>query len=137
MNNISNIVLTITLCSIISASVMAQTDSTHDIRHDYLEYLLKPNATSLMDQFQHTAVSLFLNGTKPSIEIMKNKSQALVGVCLKSDRHLFPENRDIEFNLYSMRYKDFRDYTGKGHDGFANFYVKSNNDQEKKLVERQ
>ena len=110
-----------------------------DIENEYLvKFLIKQDSTKIV-KFRNFAIDLFLNGTKVSDSILNNKSENFVGVCLINEIDSL-KNKNIEFNLYTLCYKDTResDFHKRiyfpGREGIANFDIICYNDNHRKIL---
>ncbi len=125
----------------ISLSVYGQSnDLKKDIENKYLTKMLVHNDSMPKARFQNFAINLFLKGTKVDEELFKNLNQSLVGACLLADNDSLG-NRVVDFNLYSLHYRDDRItnfhkkiYFGKGKHGISNFYVIPYNENQKRIL---
>lgn len=111
-----------------------QTDSLHDIRDKYIKKMFEDNPSNELDKFQNIALNLFYTGTRPDLNMLKDDSRALVGVCYLGSKSYIPLDRNLELNLYSLRYIRNIHNDSIVSDYFINFYVDYSNRKEEKIV---
>jgi hypothetical protein len=120
--------------------VFAQSDIKRDIDDDYLDKLYVKSDSTLATEFQRYAIDLFKKGRQLNDSIFKETKFHRVGVCLiyKQEDNT---KQDLEITLYSLSYKDLRTkdfhksiYYGKGKEGFSNFYVDHDTDEQIAMI---
>jgi hypothetical protein len=98
------------------------------------------NDNTLATEFQRYAIDLFKKGGKLNDSIFKETELHKVGICLIY-KLKDGVKQDLEITLNTLSYKDLRTkdfhksvYYGKGREGFANFFVDHDTDEQLSMI---
>ena len=117
-----------------------QSNIKKDIEDQYLDKLQIKSDSTLATEFQRYAIDLFKKGGKLNDSIFKETEFHRVGVCLiyKLKDHV---KQELEITLNTLSYKDLRTkdfhksiYYGTGREGFANFFVDHDTDEQLSMI---
>lgn len=129
-NNFFTILLFLTSLS------FSQSNIKQDIDDIFIDKLYIKSDSTLANEFQRYAIDLFKKGRKLNDSIFKETEFHRVGVCLIYNNR-DDDKRNLEITLNTLSYKDLRTkdfhksiYYGKGREGFANFYVDHDTDEQ-------
>nr|WP_321222718.1 hypothetical protein [uncultured Psychroserpens sp.] len=128
------------LCLVSTSLSIGQSKIKIDIDDKYLDKLYIESDSTLATEFQRYAIDLFKNGEKLKDSIFKETKFHRVGVCLIYKMR-DGVKQDLEITLNTLSYKDLRTkdfhksiYYGKGREGFANFYVDHETDEQITMI---
>lgn len=116
----------------------AQVDSVYaDLPDENIDGMIKPNSTTIENQFINLAIDLFMKGTTPDSAILNKEDRAYVGVGLLANEVILPSHRQMELVINSIRYKDLRAKDNFGFEAFVCFYVLCNTEREEEVVKKE
>ncbi|WP_040278632.1 hypothetical protein [Psychroserpens damuponensis] len=126
---------------LVTSFAFAQSTIKKDIDDKYLDKLLINSDSTLATEFQRFAVNLFKKGTSLNDSIFNETTRdRVIGICL-----IYKEKdnvkQELEITLNTLSYKDLRTkdfhksiYYGKGREGFANFFVDHDTDEQLSMI---
>ncbi|MEM5566184.1 hypothetical protein WNY78_13775 [Psychroserpens sp. AS72] len=125
---------------VLCTSLAIAQSTKKDIDDEYLDKMYIKSDSTLATEFQRFAIDLFKKGGQLNDSIFKETERHRVGVCLiYKDRA--DVNKEVEITLNTLSYKDLRTkdfhksiYYGKGREGFANFYVDHDTDEQISMI---